>query len=371
MTDVRLTQMQLNELELLRAGAYGRAVRYELPDRSPHVATLLVGELAPGSTVTLLDTETTPVATVNIDDARTERRGTWLSGAITMLREPATPSFPELRPAAQGDPFGQATLLLGRSVGRVDTPVIVVDRGDAHALAKSVRSVRSDGLDVRVLPEPAASHLDGADRAELLTHLASVVFSSSVRVIRGEDDTRGDGLVVLFTGLSGSGKSTIARQLTRRLRAESSQRVTLLDGDEVRAMLSSGLGFSREDRELNVRRIGWVASQISAHGGIAICAPIAPYEVMREGVRAMAEQVGRFVLVHVATPLDVCEARDRKGLYAKARAGEIKEFTGISDPFEEPARADVVVGADGESVDDAVETVLAVLTGRVEANYVI
>ncbi|WP_201291391.1 adenylyl-sulfate kinase [Arthrobacter zhaoguopingii] len=155
--------------------------------------------------------------------------------------------------------------------------------------------------------------------------------------------TRPRGLVVLFTGLSGSGKSTLARETAERLQRADGRRTELLDGDDVRTLLSSGLGFSRADRELNVRRIGWVAARVAEAGGIALCAPIAPFESSRREVRAMASASGDFLLVHVSTPLAVCEERDRKGLYAKARAGLIPEFTGISSPYEEPGDADVVV----------------------------
>ena len=144
------------------------------------------------------------------------------------------------------------------------------------------------------------------------------------------------GFTVLFTGLSGSGKSTIARALLMKLLETGGRRVTLLDGDIVRKNLSSELGFSREHRDLNIHRIGFVASEITKNGGVAICAPIAPYAATRQMVREMVELHGGFLEVHVATPLEVCEERDRKGLYAKARAGIIREFTGISDPYEEP-----------------------------------
>ncbi|MFV0633674.1 adenylyl-sulfate kinase [Demequina sp.] len=371
MNEIRLSALQLGELELMRAGAYGHALRYDLPGKGSHSATLLVPGTVASAGLTLLDTEATPIARVRVLETLPGDAGTWVGGLVEVLREPAAPPFAGLRPTAATAPVSDATLLLGRRHGRLDGTVIVVDSADAHALGQTVRGLRTDGLDVRVLPEPAAAHVSGADRTELLEHLASVVFASNVRVIRGEAAAPGEGLVVLFTGLSGSGKSTIARQVTRRLRSETSQRVTLLDGDEVRAMLSSGLGFSREDRELNVRRIGWVASQIAAHGGIAICAPIAPYESMRAEMRELAERVGRFVLVHVATPLEVCEARDRKGLYAKARAGEIKEFTGISDPYEEPTDADVVVGRDGSSPEAAASQVVAQLLGTHEGSYTI
>ncbi len=151
------------------------------------------------------------------------------------------------------------------------------------------------------------------------------------------------GFTVFFSGLSGAGKSTIANVLMVKLLEMGGRPVTLLDGDIVRKNLSSELGFSKEHRDLNIRRIGFVASEITKNGGIAVCAPIAPYESVRRDVRQMIEPGGGFILVHVATPLEVCEGRDRKGLYAKARSGQIQQFTGISDPYEEPQDAEVVI----------------------------
>ncbi len=152
------------------------------------------------------------------------------------------------------------------------------------------------------------------------------------------------GFTVFFTGLSGAGKSTIANVLLVKLLEIGGRPVTLLDGDIVRKHLSSELGFSKEHRDVNIRRIGFVASEITKNGGIAICAPIAPYDAIRKEVRSMIAPLGGFVLVHVDTPIEVCEMRDAKGLYARARAGIIKEFTGISDPYEAPEDAEVVVG---------------------------
>jgi sulfate adenylyltransferase len=170
------------------------------------------------------------------------------------------------------------------------------------------------------------------------------------------------GVVVFCTGLSGSGKSTLAKDLRDALLERGDRTVSLLDGDMVRRLLSAGLTFSREDRDLNIARIGYVATEVARHGGIAICAPIAPYAAARAGVRRMVSEVGDFVLVHVSTPLEVCEARDLKGLYAKARSGVIGSFTGISDPYEEPDDADVVVDTSIVSRGDAVAAVLAHLT---------
>ena len=171
------------------------------------------------------------------------------------------------------------------------------------------------------------------------------------------------GLVLFLTGLSGSGKSTIARDLSDVLSERGDRRVTLLDGDLVRQLLSAGLSFSRADRDLNIARIGYVAAEIARHGGIAICAPIAPFAAARARVRQMVSEAGDFFLIHVATPVDVCEARDRKGLYAKARAGIITQFTGVSDPYEEPADAELVLDTSAMSRPEAVTAVIAMLTG--------
>jgi len=161
------------------------------------------------------------------------------------------------------------------------------------------------------------------------------------------------GFTVFFTGLSGSGKSTVANVLRVKLLEMGGRSVTLLDGDIVRKNLSSELGFSKEHRDLNIARIGFVASEITKAGGIAICAPIAPYDAVRKRNRALISQHGGYILVYISTPLEVCEQRDRKGLYAKARAGIIEEFTGISDPYEVPDDADVVIDTTEISPEEA------------------
>ncbi|MBV9623772.1 MAG: bifunctional sulfate adenylyltransferase/adenylylsulfate kinase [Acidobacteria bacterium] len=166
------------------------------------------------------------------------------------------------------------------------------------------------------------------------------------------------GVTIFFTGLSGSGKSTIANVLRTKFLEMGGRPVTILDGDLVRKHLSSELGFSKEHRDINIRRIGYVASEITKNGGIAICAPIAPYDAVRKQIRQMIEPCGGFVLVHVATSLETCEQRDRKGLYAKARAGIVKEFTGISDPYESPADAEVVIDTADLSAEEAAQEVI-------------
>jgi sulfate adenylyltransferase len=170
------------------------------------------------------------------------------------------------------------------------------------------------------------------------------------------------GFVLFLTGLSGSGKSTIARNLADVLAERGDRKITLLDGDLVRQVLSAGLTFSRADRDLNIVRIGFVAAEIARHGGIAICAPIAPYAAARAQVRKMVSEVGDFLLIHVATPIEVCEARDRKGLYAKARAGLIDQFTGISDPYEEPLDANLTIDTSTMTREQATDAVLNLLT---------
>jgi len=169
------------------------------------------------------------------------------------------------------------------------------------------------------------------------------------------------GLAVFFTGLSGSGKSTIARGLAEALIEQGDRTVSLLDGDQVRHLLSAGLTFSRADRDLNIARIGYVAAEVARHGGIAICAPIAPYAQARATARELVTEVGDFLLIYVSTPVDVCAARDRKGLYAKARAGLIQGFTGVSDPYEEPRDADLVLDTSVMTRQQAVDAVLKLL----------
>ena len=184
-------------------------------------------------------------------------------------------------------------------------------------------------------------------------------FPEVVKELRRTSPPRAEqGFTVFFTGLSGSGKSTIANALMVKLMEMGGRPVTLLDGDVVRKHLSSELGFSKEHRDLNIQRIGYVASEITKNGGIAICAPIAPYTATRRTVREMIEAYGAFVEVHVATSLEECERRDRKGLYKLAREGKIKEFTGISDPYETPADPELRIDTETTDVDYCAQQVL-------------
>lgn len=167
------------------------------------------------------------------------------------------------------------------------------------------------------------------------------------------------GTVLFFTGLSGSGKSTLAKAVRNSLLERPGQHVTLIDGDVVRRHLSSELGFTPADRDINIRRIGWVAARIAEHGGLAICSPIAPFEATRQAVQEMTLRAGgRFVLIHVATPLAECERRDRKGLYARARRGEIPDFTGISSPYEEPRDPDLRLDTTNQDINELTQRIL-------------
>jgi sulfate adenylyltransferase len=221
---------------------------------------------------------------------------------------------------------------------------------------------------------PLALIEPGAERGELIdAELAALLDSGAdvpawfapaevIRELRRARPPRAErGLVIFFTGLSGSGKSTVARGLAETLTERGDRTISLLDGDQVRHLLSAGLSFSRADRDLNIARIGFVAAEVARHGGIAICAPIAPYAQARAAVREMVTKVGDFLLVHVSTPVEVCEARDRKGLYAKARAGLITGFTGVSDPYEEPRDADLVLDTSTMTRQQAIDAVLKLL----------
>lgn len=169
------------------------------------------------------------------------------------------------------------------------------------------------------------------------------------------------GFTLFFTGLSGSGKSTLAKLIYARFIEQGGRPVTLLDGDTVRTHLSSELGFSKEHRDINVKRIGFVASEITRNRGIAICAPIAPYSEIRRQVREMIEENGAFIEIHVATPLEECEKRDRKGLYAKARKGIIKNFTGISDPYDVPENPEIKIDTSNSTPSECAQDIMLYL----------
>jgi len=294
---------------------------------------------------------------VPVVDALTDReleRLRGMNGPVVLLALTG-PGTPELSPVA----LLRASLAAAREVpGASVVAVPLASHGDPqidHDLGVRVVAAYA-GSDPVVAPgEPGDD--DGA-------------YSDDIAAIVDVDQPTPDrrGLVLFFTGLSGSGKSTVAQAVIDAMLESGERTVTSLDGDVVRRNLSAGLTFSREDRETNIRRIGWVAAEISRHGGVAVCSPIAPFDATRQDVRLMTGIAGgAFFLVHVATPLEECERRDRKGLYAKARRGEIPDFTGISSPYEEPADADLRIDTTGRSIEDCRDEVLGAL---VKAGFV-
>ncbi|MFG1685004.1 adenylyl-sulfate kinase [Nonomuraea sp. NPDC049269] len=389
---------ELADLELLLSGAFQPLNGYlghddlhavhergTLADGTPWPAPItlhLPEAAAPGDEVTLLDPEGVPLAVLTV--AEREPDGL-TSGPVKGLGAPEHGPFARLRrtPAQVRDELDGREALAVTMRGPLDdlTEIVATAKElDAVILLLPLSYGETGPAVVRAalrakeqLPEgtlvvsvPLAPRAEPEIDLELREHVATAY--GATEHLAGPEPVRipgpphRRGLVVFFTGLSGSGKSTIARGLRDSLLELGSRTVTYLDGDVVRHLLSKGLTFSKDDRDLNIRRIGFVAAEAARHGGLAICAPIAPYADTREEVREMVESVGAdFLLVHVATPLEECERRDRKGLYAKARAGLIPEFTGVSDPYEEPDDADLVIDTTHISIEAAVSQVLGAL----------
>ncbi|MGY2127303.1 adenylyl-sulfate kinase [Blastococcus sp. SYSU DS0617] len=257
-----------------------------------------------------------------------------------------------------GQPPADPAELPARVLALLPVAGAPADSATISAAAAAWARVRDSGREVELVFVPVTAADPEVGWAPLAETYGATLLGAGIAT---GPDARTGGTVLFFTGLSGAGKSTIAARVVELLLADG-RGVTLLDGDEVRHHLSAGLGFSRADRDTNVARIGWVAARIAKHGGIAVCAPIAPYASIRATVRREVETQagpGSFVLVHVATSLADCEQRDRKGLYAKARSGEIPAFTGISDPYEVPIDAEVTVETRGRTVDECAQQVLA------------
>ena len=382
------TPRELDDLELLLNGALlpltgfnepGSTVTLDLPDDVVEAATSADGA------VELVDPEGLPLARVDLDGSLTELshaehgpfRSLYLSPAAAQELYAGRTWVPV------ADPLTEAQLAALREAGPL---VLLALVGADTPWLSPVGLIRATLAASRLLPEAVVVAVPLASRgdADLDHHLGVQVvenYADGDVVLGLADDDEGDlpdavaaivdedrppadqqGLVLFFTGLSGSGKSTLARALMDRLLERGGRTVTSLDGDVVRRHLSAGLTFSKEDRETNIRRIGWVAAEVARHGGVAVCSPIAPFDSTRQQVRSMVEAAGgAFFLVHVATPLEECERRDRKGLYAKARRGEIPEFTGISSPYEEPQDAVVRVDTTGRTIEDALGDVLDAL----------
>ncbi len=395
------TPRELDDLELLSHGALAPLTGFEGMEG---LVTLQVpapvGEAARAAgALELVDPEGVPLATVSVASTYDAAGLTGIAGEVTPISHNEFGAFRRLhlspqqvreqydartltvpvagplthddlsriRKAADGNP-----ILLLALVG-TGTPEGLSGPGLVRATLAAARGLP----DARVVAVPLASRGDATLDHELGQRVVAAYAPGEILGVTGDGDLpeeitaivetdRPDrleqGLVLFFTGLSGSGKSTLARALHDEILERGERTVTSLDGDVVRRSLSAGLTFSKEDRETNIKRIGWVAAEISRHGGVAICSPIAPFDSTRQQVRAMVEDAGgAFVLIHVATPLEECERRDRKGLYAKARRGEIPEFTGISSPYEEPTDATVRIDTTGRSIPDALDDLLTVL----------
>lgn len=382
------TPVELDDLELILSGAVPGTDGFNQPG-SPLTLTLPepVGASANAAgAVELVDPEGLPLARVD-----------WPGGTVTPLSHAEYGPFrrlhltPEAYRAAHAgrtvvpvvDAITDSQLAELGGQGRV---TLLALTGHGTADLTPVGLVRASLAAAALLPDavvvtvPLASHGDpaadhvlgsqvaatyaGPDPVHALTDDPDGTYPETVDEIVEFDQPAPieQGLVLFFTGLSGSGKSTLARALLDKILEQGTRTATSLDGDVVRRHLSAGLTFSKADRETNIRRIGWVAAEISRHGGVAVVSPIAPFDETRQQVRAMVDEAGgAFFLVHVATPLEECERRDRKGLYAKARAGEIPEFTGISSPYEEPQDADVRVDTTGRTIEDALGDVLDAL----------
>jgi sulfate adenylyltransferase len=399
------TPTELDDLELLVSGAYAPLTRFNEPGS---VVTLTLPDGA--AEAELVDPEGLPLARVAADGSleplthaqygpfrrlhltpaqvREQHAGATFVPVVDALTEADLAELRDLgrlvllaltgTGTAELSPVALVRATLAAAELLDDASVVAVPlpaHGDAeadHALGAQVVGTYAGPDPIHALTDALAGRVAepsrwlSSERSERVETEATLpdAFPDAIAAIVDEDrPAREDqGLVLFFTGLSGSGKSTLARALMDLLLEQGGRSVTSLDGDVVRRHLSAGLTFSKADRETNIRRIGWVAAEIARHGGVAVCSPIAPFAETREQVREMVEAAGgAFFLVHVATPLEECERRDRKGLYAKARAGEIPEFTGISSPYEEPEDPAVRVDTTGRSIEDALDDVLVAL----------
>jgi sulfate adenylyltransferase len=381
---------ELDDLELLLSGALAPRTTFDVSD--PGITLALPVELADAPEVELVDpegyalarwtpTSLTPLAhpehgpfrRLHLTPAQARER---YAGALTVpVAAPLTGKDLELiRASGASDVVLLVLHGTGTPQGVSSIGLVRASLAAARLVNESPAAVGEDNPRAHVVTVPLPSHGDAAYDHELGQVVTANYATGDVLAVPGEGewpaevaavvaqdqpDEEERGFVVFFTGLSGSGKSTIARALHDLVVEDGRRTVTSLDGDVVRRNLSAGLTFSKADRETNIRRIGWVAAEISRHRGIAICSPIAPFDQTRKQVRRMVEDAGgRFVLVHVATPLEECERRDRKGLYARARAGEIPEFTGISSPYEEPEDAAVRLDTTGRTVSECLAEVL-------------
>lgn len=381
---------QLDALELILGKFLAPVDGYCIPGRKPAdwpiEATLAVPAAAAAAAVdqgslTLTDPDNTPLAALVLSDTSPrDDETTWVAGRLRPLKAAEHPPARAVRLVVPVDLGDHVVALFGGRVSAADV-MRAVRAAEGRPLALiGVSSQDASAADVAVMDElrhcadelenarawylaaPAVSETTTADHVLELA-LASLGVREPLD-FRRPSPRHDTGAVLLFTGLSGAGKSTVARAVVEAITARRLRRTVLLDGDDVRQELSAGLGYGREDRERNLTRIAWVAARVAEVGGLAVCAPIAPFASARQAMRERVEPQSPFLVIHVATPLAVAEARDRKGLYAKARAGLIPDFTGIDSPYEEPTDADLVIDTSRTGVGECVEAVLEMLAEK-------
>lgn len=366
---------RLDGLELLLDGLLGDVDGYSLPGEDHPEGDLAVSiavrvsSLSVGDTLTLEDPDRTPLARLEVTGVRDAGgAGTWVAGRVRRLRRaehglarerrlPSSVSFAGRHVCLFTERYRASDVLQAvDSAGGRPMDFVVTGRSNSPDAARAVDDLhecaqRIPGARTWFIPQ-----VDLGTDADIVADLVTRLGAADPTDFRSRASAH-SGAVVLFTGLSGAGKSTLARALLESLHVDGNQGAVLLDGDDVRREIAGELGFSAADRDRNLQRIAWVAARIAEVGGIAICAPIAPFEASRAEMRAKVEPTSRFFVVHVSTPLATAEGRDRKGLYAKARAGLIRDFTGIDSPYEEPRDADVVVDTTALTVQQCIKAV--------------
>ncbi|MCA0290267.1 MAG: adenylyl-sulfate kinase [Actinobacteria bacterium] len=373
----------LDDLELLRRGVYGPEATIQPGTAvSVHLPAPIAEQAQGAGAVEIVDPEGVPVARLAATGQPVHDGCLDLAATPEWLSNPSPRTFERYYtdPRPGDAPADQVAVIVDRTITTEDLLEIAANAGHRPlaflVLAGPTLAAHSTGVTLIRSALSGAARIGRGDvvaipldrratRAKRDQVLAAYSGGELLELSPRHTAEARHGLVLFFTGLSGSGKSTVARSVRDAIVEDGARSVTLLDGDLVRRHLSAGLGFSAADRETNIRRIGWVGAEISRHGGVAICSPIAPFASTRDAVRDMVTEAGGdFLLIHISTPLAECERRDRKGLYAKARRGEIPEFTGISSPYEDPTDADLAIDTTGISVEAAVEQVLDLLRSR-------
>lgn len=400
------TQREIDDVELLRMGVLAPLHGFQPAGGSVtlHLPNQVVDWAQDRGGVEVVDAEGVPLAVVRVEDRyRVDAETSGVVGEVVARPGLTSRAFGDLYMSPSGSrtflPSSTLTVAVDGPLTEADLAAVAQQAGDqpvlfvvltghgsprvlsAHGLIKATLAAAQRFATRQVVAVPAARRPDPEDDEKFReTVVAAYAPGPKVFWPTGEGEIPDDiaavveadrpsgtarGTVVFFTGLSGSGKSTVAQALRDRLLESGARTVSLLDGDRVRKNLSRGLTFSRQDREINLERIAWVAAEVARHGGFAICSPIAPYDATRKLARQLTEEAGGvFVLVHVSTPLAECERRDRKGLYARARRGEIELFTGISAPYETPIDAELTIDTTGLAEEASLEQVISYLVDR-------